>query len=213
MCGFSTKVKIGGKLARYNEFRKFKAFIMVKVKIDVHINLAGTGTNNSGCWVSDEFRSRYTFRFLKVLYHINENQMNTSVDIDWVEIITKLISESEVDYGVVLGFDAVHNKSDGMLNQEMTQLVVPCDWVFKVCKQYDNLLPGPGINPYRKDAIHLLESCINRGAVLIKWLPPAQNIDVSDHNLKEFYQVAAKAKIPLLLHTGGERTFKSLNKS
>lgn len=180
------------------------------MKIDVHMHLAGTGCCASGCWVSPEFRQRHTFRILKFLHRISDEAMKTTVDADWAERIANLVAASEVDRGVVLGFDGVYDHAHGAFDAAKSQLVVPPEWVFRVCKKHPELLPGPSINPHRKDALERLAYCIEHGAVLIKWLPAAQGINPSETRLDEFYKMAAAAKMPLLIHMGGERTFKTV---
>jgi len=179
-------------------------------KIDVHIHLAGNGCCGSGIWLSKTFQKRYTYRLLKLVQRITPEQEATSVDSDWVERISKLVGESQMDYGVVLGFDGVYDTEHGAWIEKKSQLLIPPAWVFTVCKKYPNLLPGPSINPFRKDALDLLQYCIDEGAVLIKWLPPAQGIDPADPKILDFYRALADAKMPLLVHTGGEKTFATV---
>ncbi len=180
------------------------------MKIDVHMHLAGTGCCNSGCWVSPSFRARSTFRMLKLMHGITDEAMRTTIDTDWAERIATLVRGSQVDKGVALGFDGVYDHERGEFDEAASQLIVPPEWVFAMCKKHPELLPGPSINPHRKDAVERLEYCIEHGAVLIKWLPAAQGIDPASDRIKEFYRVAARAKIPLLIHMGGERTFKTV---
>ena len=180
------------------------------MKIDVHMHLAGTGCCNSGCWISPGFRHRHTFVALKLLHGISERQLRTTADVDWAARVAAAVRESEVDRGVALGFDGVYHTGNGGLDEHASQLIVPPEWVFEVCRRHPELLPGPSINPYRKDALARLESCIEQGAVLIKWLPAAQAIDPADRKVDEFYKLAAAAKLPLLIHMGGERTFRTV---
>ena len=181
-----------------------------KPKIDVHMHLAGNGCCASGCWVSPSFSRRHTFQLLKFLYRITEEQMRTTVDWDWAARIASTLRDSSLDYGVVLGFDGVYSHSDGKFDESRSQLIVPPEWVFKLCREHPNLLPGPSINPYREDALERLNYCIENGAVLIKWLPAAQAIDPADRKIREFYRMCAAARLPLLIHMGGERTFKTV---
>lgn len=180
------------------------------IKFDLHVHLAGTGCNESGCWISPRFRRRYTYRLLKILHGISRRQEETSIDRDWITLIRRVIAESEIDYAVVLGFDAVVDPRNGSEIREASQLIVPPTWVFTICEENRSLLPGPSINPYRKDALATLEAAIQRGAVLIKWLPTVQVINPADDALSEFYQIAARARLPLLIHMGGEKTFRPI---
>lgn len=179
-------------------------------RIDIHLNLAGTGTHNSGCLVTPRFRRRFTFEGLRMLYGISRKQLKESADMDWVDMLVTLLKESqEVDYGVVLGFDQVYDRKGNVLSK-LNQMIVPADWVFKVCEENPGLLPCPGLHPYRLDALDELDRIAEKGAVLIKWLPPAQNIDAGDRGLIPFYDRLSQYKIPILVHTGTERTFASV---
>jgi predicted TIM-barrel fold metal-dependent hydrolase len=178
--------------------------------IDVHLHLAGTGCCDSGCWIAPTFKKRLTFRALKLMHGITEHAMKTTADADWAARMARTLAASGVDYGVALGFDGVYHKDLGTFDPDHSQLVVPPEWVFKVCKEHRNLLPGPSINPYRKDALERLAYAIENGAVLIKWLPPAQGIDPADARLDPFFRMLADARMPLLVHVGRERTFKTV---
>jgi uncharacterized protein len=180
-------------------------------KIDIHIHLAGTGCNCSGCWVNSEFRRRYTFRLLRFMHKISSRQLETSIDTDWGEMVSALVTESSVDYGVVLGFDGAISPATGNIDPLLSQMIIPPSWVFHLCKLHRNLLPGPSINPHAQNALDILDQCIDGKAVLIKWLPSAQLINPSDKTNVKFYQHLADAGIPLLIHCGGEKTFKSLD--
>jgi predicted TIM-barrel fold metal-dependent hydrolase len=128
-------------------------------------------------------------------------------------MITKLVDESQVDYGVVLGFDHIFDRETGLQSTKFpTQMHIPADWVFKACHENKNLLPCPGLHPYRKDALEKLEELQSLGATIIKWLPPAQGIDLADEKIKPFYKLLKQYEIPLLVHAGSEKTFKTIDK-
>jgi uncharacterized protein len=178
-------------------------------RIDIHTHLAGSGTEGSGCWISPSFRRRYTFRLLRLWFGITDEQMEGSADQNWAEMLAGYVRASQLDYAVALGFDGVYDRR-GELDRERSQMIIPPSWVFEVCGRYPNLLPGPSINPFRSDAMERLEECIERGAVLIKWLPITQAINPASPHLGDFYRLLADAGIPLLIHMGGERTFGTI---
>lgn len=182
------------------------------LRIDIHVHLAGVGTRDSGCWVSPRFERRYTFRLLRRWHGITSSQLRESVDQDWVDRVAGMVRDSELDRAVVLGFDGVYDDR-GELDRERSQMVVPPSWVFDACRRYPgDLLPGPSLNPFRRDAMERLEECIEGGAVLIKWLPSSQGIDPSSRRLVDFYRRVADVRLPLLIHSGGgEMTFQELN--
>jgi len=180
--------------------------------MDIHIHLAGLGTNSSGCWISDEFKHSLSFKFLSLLLGITKKQLQESIDLDWAKRVSELVSGSGLDYGVVLGFDGAYDHNSGKEDLSRSQMIIPAEWVFRVCKMHKNLLPAPSINPHRKDSLDVLRFSIAEHAVMIKWLPAAQAIDMTHANLAAFYKLLANEGIPLLVHMGGERTFRTMDK-
>lgn len=182
------------------------------VKIDIHAHLTGIGTEGSGCWISPVFQKRYTFRLMRWWLGITDAQMKAgSVDGDWAAGMAARVRSSELDHAVALGFDGVYDES-GAFDEARSQMVVPPGWVFEACRRHPELLPGPSVNPHRRDAMERLEECVEGGAVLIKWLPSAQGIDPADPRHAPFYRRLAEARIPILVHSGGsEQTFKEVD--
>jgi hypothetical protein len=181
------------------------------VKIDVHAHLSGVGTDGSGCWMSPRFMSRYTFRLLRWVHGITDEQLAGSIDADWAARLADRVRASEVDHAVALGFDGVYDAA-GRLDLGLSQMVVPPSWVFEVCRRHPELLPGPSVNPHRRDALERLEECIEGGAVLIKWLPATQGIDPADPRHARFHRRLAETGTPLLVHSGGsENTFAQVD--
>ncbi|MEX2582322.1 MAG: amidohydrolase family protein [Gemmatimonadota bacterium] len=182
-------------------------------RIDVHVHLAGVGTQGSGCWISPAFRRRPSFLALRALFGITTRQLRTTVDQDWPALISSLTAASELDYSTVLGFDGVYDAA-GKLDRLKSQMIVPQEWVFESCKRYANLLPAPSINPYRRDALEKLDLAIEQGAVMIKWLPVVQAFDPASRRSRPFLERLAETGIPLLVHAGsGEVTFRTIDPS
>jgi uncharacterized protein len=182
-----------------------------ELRIDVHVHLAGVGTGGSGCWISPRFQRRPVFRYLRWRFRITRRHLAESVDQDWVEMIAQRVRASQIDRAAVLGFDGAYDTL-GRMDEARSQMVVPPSWVFEACRRHPGvLLPAPSINPNRADALDVLEECIERGAVLIKWLPSAQGIDPGSLKHERFYRRAAEARLPLLIHAGGsEQTFEEI---
>lgn len=181
------------------------------MKIDVHAHLAGVGTGDSGCWLSPTFRRRPSFRLLRWWHGVTEERMRSAIDQEWAAAMAERIRDSELDRAVALGFDGVYD-ARGELDRSLSQMVVPPSWVLEACRRHaDALLPGPSVNPFRRDAMERLEECVEGGAVLIKWLPATQRIDPASPRLAPFYRRLAEAGIPLLVHSGGsETTFREI---
>src|SRR5690606_38726337 len=101
--------------------------------IDVHVHLAGVGTQGSGCRMSPGFRHRPTFLGLRAMLGITRRQMETTIDQEWPAFVSGLTAASELDFVVVLGFDGVYDEG-GLLDRARSQMIVPDDWVFEVCQ-------------------------------------------------------------------------------
>jgi predicted TIM-barrel fold metal-dependent hydrolase len=116
----------------------------------------------------------------------------------------------QIDAAVVLAFDAVYT-DEGEFDQKNTHLYVTNGYVLELSKKRKNVLFGASVHPYRKDALKELEWCIDRGAVLLKWLPIVQGFDPSDKRCFPLYEMLADRKVPLLAHTGGEKSLPNVN--
>jgi uncharacterized protein len=177
---------------------------VIAPRIDVHVHLAGRGTDGSGCWISPAFRRRPTYLLLRLRH-------GTGTDPEWAAQVAARVRDSELDRAVALGFDGVYD-ARGALDRARTQMLVPHAWTFEVCRRFPELLPGPSVNPGRRDAMDALEACVEGGAVLLKWLPSVQGIDPSSPAHLPFYRRLAEAGIPLLVHSGGsEQTFAEIS--
>src|SRR5215218_2596064 len=109
------------------------------MKIDVHVHLAGVGTQGSGCWAAPGFRSKPVFRYLRWRFGIGDAELRDSVDQDWAARIAGLVRASELDRAAVLGFDGAYD-SAGRLDQGRSQMIVPPSWVFEVCRRHPDEL-------------------------------------------------------------------------
>jgi uncharacterized protein len=182
-----------------------------RVKIDCHTHLAGVGTQGSGCWTSAKLAKRLAFRILRRMHGVTPRHLETSFDQDWAARLAAGIRASEIDHAVALGFDGVYD-ARGELDEALSQMIVPPEWVFEACRRHPELLPAPSVNPHRRDALDVLEACIEGGAVLIKWLPATQRIDPSDPAIEPFYARLVETGIPVLVHSGGsENTFAQVD--
>jgi mannonate dehydratase len=61
------------------------------------------------------------------------------------------------------------------------------------------------IHPYRDDAVERIDAARAGGAVALKWLPSAMNIDLRDPRCTRVYDRLAALDLPLVVHCGEER--------
>lgn len=129
------------------------------------------------------------------------------------KLLEQLLGTKRVDRAVVLAFDQYHRQDGACVGRKKlgerlgTDLYVSNTYVHQLCRNHpDKLLFGASIHPYRMSAGEMLEEVAQAGAVLIKWLPPAQNIDAEDSRTVAFLRKAAELAMPMLIHYGGEMT-------
>ena len=149
------------------------------------------------------------FRFMRWKFGLVGEDASTERTLE--ELLARTVAGANpVNAAVVLAFDAVHDAT-GKRDAARTHFEVGNDYVRDVTRKYPGLLYGASIHPYRRDAVAELERVARDGAVLIKWLPITQDIDPSDARCFPFYEALAHLKMPLLSHTGWERTLPTAN--
>ena len=175
--------------------------------IDFHAHVAGLGFGTSGCFISDEMRNNFRFKFYLMAMGTSLKELERDGDQVVFKKISDAVAQSKViDKTVILSLDGVINK-DGELDKNLTQIYVPNEYVYTQTQRYPNLLYAASINPYRKDAIERLIQAKAQGAVLVKWIPSIMYIDPADPAIIPFYTKMAELNIPLLTHTGMEKAF------
>jgi predicted TIM-barrel fold metal-dependent hydrolase len=177
------------------------------VIVDCHVHLSAFTPGHG--YMSRTLLDSVPFRFMRWKFGLVGEDANTERTLE--ALLARTVAEaSPVNAAVVLAFDAVYD-ANGKRDATRTHFEVANDYVRDVTRRYPGLLYGPSIHPYRRDAVAELERVARDGAVLIKWLPITQDIDPSDARCLPFYEALADLKIPLLSHTGWERTLPTAN--
>ncbi len=176
--------------------------------IDWHVHVAGLGFGDSGNFVNADMRNNYRFNFFLNWMDVTEEELEQYGDQILVEKLSDKINQSKyVDQAVVLAMDGVIDETSKTLDRKNTQVYISNEYVAEQTAKYPNLLFGASINPNRDNSIELLERVHDQGAVLIKWIPNIMYIDPSDEKFIPFYKRMAELHIPLLTHTGMEKSF------
>lgn len=175
--------------------------------VDMHCHIAGIGAGGSGCFVSPRLRNNWRFNIYLRSFGVTHKEMAEKGD----DIVADRISESlakskNVSKAVLLALDGVVGP-DGQLDTNRTEVYVPDEFVAEMAARHTNLLFGASVNPYRPDALERLEWAKAHGAVLVKWIPPIMEINPDDPKLIPFYKKMAELNLPLLSHTGREKSF------
>jgi predicted TIM-barrel fold metal-dependent hydrolase len=149
------------------------------------------------------------FRFMR--WRLGMTGAGAETELQVERLLFRLLDETtRLDAAVVLAFDAVHD-DDGRLDDANTHLYVTNDYAIDLAKRHRKILFGASVHPYRKDAVAEVERCAAAGAVLLKWLPIVQDFNPADPRCFPLYEALAHHKIPLLCHTGGEKSLPNLD--
>jgi uncharacterized protein len=175
--------------------------------IDCHVHAAAMLPGHGS--TSARLLKTLPFRFIRWRLGMsgNDEVMERGMEAKLAEAIK---GTPEIDAAVVLAFDGVYDDR-GEFDSANTHLFVTNEYVIELCKRHPKMLFGASVNPLRKDAIAELERCAAAGAVLMKWLPIVQGFNPADPRCIPFYEALVHFKLPLLAHTGGERSLIRMN--
>jgi uncharacterized protein len=177
--------------------------------VDMHCHLAGVGAGGSGCFVAPRLRDSWRFRIYLKSFGVTEELLLEKGDDAVPDSVSRTLAQSRfVTKAVVLAMDGVMDNHGG-LDTNRTEVYVPNEFVVRAVQRHTNFLFGASVNPYRSNALERLDWAKERGAVLVKWIPSIMNIDPADPALVPFYKKLVELDLPLLTHTGKERSFSS----
>src|SRR5687767_10539767 len=175
--------------------------------IDCHVHICACTPGHG--WMSARLQKSLAFRFMR--WRLGVVGYDEAAERQLEAKLIETIDETTcLDTAVVLAFDAVHDR-EGNLDEANTHLYVTNDYVIELAKRHPKVRFGASVHPYRKDAVAELERCVKAGAVLMKWLPITQNFNPADERCIPFYEALAHHKLPLLSHTGGEKSLPTLD--
>ncbi len=158
---------------------------------------------------SDRLLDTLAFRFMRWRLGIEGRDGHAEAQLADT-FAAALVQTPELDAAVVLAFDGVYT-DDGTLDLPRSHLYVTNDYVIELCRRHPKMLFGASVHPFRKDAVAEVERCVAAGAVLLKWLPIVQGFSPADDRCVPVYEALAHHGLPLLSHTGGERSLIRVN--
>ena len=172
--------------------------------IDCHVHVSAL-TPGHGCMSQRVLRS-LPFRFMRWRLGIKGEDEATERAIEQ-KLVETIRETAGIDAAVILAFDAVYDR-EGRLDERNTHLHVTNDYAIDLCRRHPKMLFGASVHPYRKDAVAEIERCVAAGAVL---LPIVQNFNPADDRCIPVYEALAHFRLPLLSHTGGEKSLPNLD--
>lgn len=172
----------------------------------VHVGLAGDEWPDMGGF-STHYRQSTIFRIFRAYARLSEDDVKDSIMFDKT---IEVISGSKIGKIVCLALDPIYDSKTGTRRAELSHMWVDNSYIVDKLrpKLPDRILFGCSVHPYDPNFEERVKDCVANGAVLIKWLPSAQEFTTADERVREAMKFLATAKngkpLPLLLHTGGE---------
>jgi uncharacterized protein len=177
---------------------------------DVHTHLLGTGDSGSGCTVNAQLSQWWhPMEVLRKRFILNAACVPTdapSVDRAYVERLRALAEDFPPGARWMLfAFDHACDNA-GQPHAAHTTFHVPNAYAARIAAEHAQRFAWvTSIHPYRPDALARLDNALAKGAVALKWLPSAMNIDLRDPRLRPFYDRLAATRLPVIVHCGEER--------
>jgi mannonate dehydratase len=178
---------------------------------DCHTHLIGTGDSGSGVYVNPRTESLLNpGEYARRLFFLNagcvHEEKKGSIDRAYVERMHNLADGMKPGFKMLL-FAFERSYDDGaQIDLPHTMFYVPDAYTRDIARQSPRVFEwAASIHPYRGDALEALEAAKKDGAVAVKWLPSAMNIDPASPRCDRFYEFLSKNKIPLIVHAGEER--------
>ena len=177
------------------------------MRIDAHVHVCAFTAGHGR--TSDRLVDTLPFRFMRWRLGIGGRDERTERELER-KLVEAIDGTPELDAVVVLAFDGVRG-DDGVLDVGRTHFYVTNDYVIELCRRHSKMLFGASVHPFRADAVAEVERCVAAGAVLLKWLPIVQGFSPADPRCIPVYEALAHHGLPLLSHTGGERSLIRVN--
>jgi predicted TIM-barrel fold metal-dependent hydrolase len=177
---------------------------------DSHAHLVGTGDSGSGITVNPQMESLLSpAQYARRLFFLNAgcvHEAKGSVDRAYVERMHNLLDGLRPGVKMVLfAFDRAHDER-GAPDRERTTFYVPDAYARDTAKAHPQYFAwAASIHPYRGDALEALDGAKKDGAVAVKWLPSAMNIDPASPRCEKFFGRLRALDLPLIVHCGEER--------
>ncbi len=178
--------------------------------VDTHAHLLGTGDSGSGCTVDPRMQQWWhpieSLRRRVILGAACVPRDAESIDRRYVQNLLALAEEFPPGARWWLyAFDSAHDDA-GRPQPAWTTFHVPDRYAAAIAAAHPARFQWvASVHPYRADALQALSTAFAGGAVALKWLPSAMNIDLADARCKPFYDLLARHRLPLVVHCGEEQ--------
>jgi uncharacterized protein len=175
-------------------------------KLDAHVHVVGAGTGGTGCWYRPRGLTKLGAPWLVRCVGMTMRDL-AGPDFDrlYIEQMLRYVRTSSMQGMLLLAHELPHT-DNGTPLPERASFYVPNDYVLRLAREHPEFFAAVSIHPSRRDAFEELERALAGGAAALKCLPNVQGIDWGDRRHTRFLERMAEAGLPLLAHTGSERT-------
>lgn len=207
-------------------FRSQGNYCSAKALVDIHAHAGCLDDGGTTCFVSERMKKeKVMFFFSKYealfdAFGVKKEDLTRRGNPYFFEHVSQTVEKSScLEAVVLLALDGTYRLNDSAPDYANTDYMVRNSFVAEQVAKFPNLLWGASVNPLRKDFREELKMSWEKGAVLVKLIPPIQGLRLDDEEaevkarLTEFYQLLKKYELPLLVHLDEEGTFsKELEK-
>jgi mannonate dehydratase len=177
---------------------------------DVHAHLVGTGDSGGGAYVDPRTESwrhpvERVRRLVLMAAACVADAPDGGVDRRYLERLELLLAPFPPGFRMLLfAFDwAVDD--DGRERPEQSTFHTPNEYAAAVARARPERFGWvASVHPYRPDALARLDAVAAQGALAVKWLPSAMNIDPASPRCDAFYARLRTLGLPLIVHCGEE---------
>lgn len=176
------------------------------IDVHVHVGLKGDIWRDLG-HISESYQHELVYEIFLLYARIKKEDVT---DIKLKEKALEIVEHSGLDKVVCLALDHVFGL-DGKPEPGLSHMWVSNKYIVDHLRRElpDKVLFGASVHPYDDNFPTRVKKCVDDGAVLMKWLPSAQQIDLAEEKTREAMIALAKAgpdntPLPLLLHVGPE---------
>lgn len=177
---------------------------------DVHAHLVGTGDSGGGAYVDPRTESwmhpvERVRRMVLMAAACVDDAPAGGVDRRYLERLDLLLEAFPPGFRMLLfAFDFTVDDS-GQERPEQSTFHTPNAYAAAVARAQPARFGWvASVHPYRPDAIARLDAAAAQGALAIKWLPSAMNIDPAAPRCDAFYARLQHLGLPLVIHCGEE---------
>jgi len=157
--------------------------------------------------ISPWMRGQPAYRILLLYARIPPAQAS---DVRFRDAFLETVAGSSIDQVVCLALDPAYDET-GRRREDRSNLWVDNAYIVRelVPRSGGRVRLGASVHPYDPEFERRVRQAVDDGAVLLKWLPSAQWIDLADERVRKALLFLATAgpggrPLPLLLHVGVE---------